>query len=249
MRDLAVVALEEVLAHDLPVRLDLGLPAGVVDERVDVEPELRDLRGQRAERLRERLGVGVGVREDERAPGVDRDGNEAELVLREVRLLLAARRRAEAAVEPVRPGVVRALQRLAARLPLGEGGAAVAADVDEAAQDAVSVARDDDRCAAGLAWRSSRASRAVRCGRRTATRGGGSAPPPAAGSRDPCTRRTAASDPPRERTRLSRPRPVAATGHVPVSDTKTGPREPVALDRAGSPAGQGQGGHCSVSDT
>ena len=44
MRDLAVVALEEVLADDLPVRLDFGLPAGVVDERVDVEPELRDLR-------------------------------------------------------------------------------------------------------------------------------------------------------------------------------------------------------------
>ena len=120
MRDLAVVALEEVLAHDLPVRLDLGLPAGVVDERVDVEPELRDLRGERAERLRERLRVGAGVGEDERAPGVDRDGNEAELVLREVRLLVAARRRAEAAVEAVRPGVVRALQRLAARLALGE---------------------------------------------------------------------------------------------------------------------------------
>src|SRR6476660_7324871 len=116
MRDLAVVALEEVLAHDLPVRRDLGLPAGVVDERVHVEPELSDLRGERAERLRQWLGVGAGVREDEQAPGVDRDGQEAELVLREVRLLLAARCLAEAAVEPVRPGVVRALESLAAAL-------------------------------------------------------------------------------------------------------------------------------------
>src|SRR4051794_31780402 len=148
MRDLAVVALEEVLADDLPIRLDHGLPAGVVDEGVHVEPELGDLRGERAERLRQRLGVDAGVREDERAPGADRDRNEAELVLREVRLLLAARRLAEAAVEPVRPGVVRALQRLAVRLPLGEREAAVAADVDEATQHAVAVLRDDDRCAA-----------------------------------------------------------------------------------------------------
>ena len=59
VRDLAVVALEEVLADDLPVRLDLGLPAGVVDERVDVEAELCDLGGQRAECLRERLPTGV----------------------------------------------------------------------------------------------------------------------------------------------------------------------------------------------
>src|SRR6188472_1033619 len=100
MRDLAVVALEEVLADDLPVRLDLGFPAGVVDEGVDFEAEFRDLCGERAERLRQRLGGGAGVREDERAPGVDRDGHEAELVLREARLLLAARRLAEAAVEP-----------------------------------------------------------------------------------------------------------------------------------------------------
>src|SRR5947207_2243352 len=114
MRDLAVVALEEVLAHDLPVGLDLGFPAGVVDEGVHVEPELGDLRGERAERVRERFRAGPGIGEDERAPGVDRDRDEAELVLREARLLLAARRLAEAAVEPVRPGVIRALQRLAA---------------------------------------------------------------------------------------------------------------------------------------
>jgi hypothetical protein len=45
MRDLAVVALEEVLAHDLPVGGDLGLPAGVVDEGVHLQAELRDLGG------------------------------------------------------------------------------------------------------------------------------------------------------------------------------------------------------------
>ena len=59
MRDLAVVALEEVLADDLPVRLELRLPARVEDERVDVEPELRDLRGHRAERVGERLRIAL----------------------------------------------------------------------------------------------------------------------------------------------------------------------------------------------
>jgi len=39
VRDLAVVALEEVLADDLPVRLELGLPACVEDEVVHVEAE------------------------------------------------------------------------------------------------------------------------------------------------------------------------------------------------------------------
>ena len=46
VRDLAVVALEEVLADDLPVRRDLRFPAGVVDELVDVQSELGDLSGQ-----------------------------------------------------------------------------------------------------------------------------------------------------------------------------------------------------------
>src|SRR5215469_16576079 len=114
MGDRAVVALEEVLADDLPVRVDLRLPAPVVDERVDVEAELLDLRGKRAEGLVERLRLGAGVGEEERAPGVDRDRHETQLVLRELRLLLAARRGPEAAVEPVRPGVVGALERLAA---------------------------------------------------------------------------------------------------------------------------------------
>jgi hypothetical protein len=104
-----------------------------VDEGADVESELCDLRGQRPEGVGERLGVWPGVGEEERAPGVDRDGNEAELVLREVRLLLAAWRRSEAAVEAVRPRVIRALERLAAPFAVGDDVAPVAADVDEAA--------------------------------------------------------------------------------------------------------------------
>ena len=150
MRDLAVVALEEVLAHDLPVGLDLGLPAPVVDERCDVEPELGDLRRQRAERLREQFRVRAHVDEDERPPCSDRSRQEPELLARKAGLFVRPRRAAECAVEPVRPRVVRALERLAGLLSLGDGEAAVAADVDEAAQHAVEVARDDDRRPAHL---------------------------------------------------------------------------------------------------
>ena len=139
VRDLAVVALEEVLADDLPVRLELGLPARVEDERVDVEPELGDLRGHRAERVGERLRVARRVHEDERPPRVDGDAAQAELVLREVRLLVRSRRRAQRAVEPVRPGVVRALQRLARPLAARDREAAVAAHVEKRAQLAVRV--------------------------------------------------------------------------------------------------------------
>src|SRR5205823_752598 len=63
--------------------------------------------------------------------------------------LIAARRRAQASVKPVRPGVVRALQGLAALLAFREREAAVPADVDETAQHAVAVTRDDDRRPAG----------------------------------------------------------------------------------------------------
>src|SRR4029077_4605383 len=98
----------------------------------------------RSERVRKRFRVGADVGEEERAPGIDRNRDEAELVLREIRLLVAARRIAEAAVEPVGPRVVRALQGLAAALPFGERVTAVAADGDEPAQHAVAIARHDD---------------------------------------------------------------------------------------------------------
>ena len=106
-------------------------------------PRSRTIVGQVAERLLERGGLGVGVDEHERSPGADRHRHQPEPGAVEVRV--GARRGAQAAVEPVGPGVVRALQRAA----LGRAGrderAAVAADVGERAQDVVAVAREHDR--------------------------------------------------------------------------------------------------------
>ena len=71
VRDLAVVALEEVLAADLPVRLVAGARAAEEAKRVDVEARVGDERGQLAQRLGERGRLPVGVDEHERSPGVD----------------------------------------------------------------------------------------------------------------------------------------------------------------------------------
>src|SRR5207248_5042681 len=99
---------------------------------------------ERAEGFRERRRVEIGVDEHERPPGVDLDRAQAELAGLEALLAVGSRGRAERAVEPVRPGVVRALQRLPRASLLDDHGAAVAADVQEGAYLAGAVECDDD---------------------------------------------------------------------------------------------------------
>ena len=131
MGDLAVVALEEVLAAHLPVRLvRRGRPLEEA-KRAEVEAGGCQEPRQLPEVLRERRCVGVRVDEDERPPGFDLDRHEPELRSVEARLPLRARSGAERAVEAVGPRVVRALQRLALPLALADERAAVAADVQE----------------------------------------------------------------------------------------------------------------------
>ena len=85
----------------------------------------------------------VGIDEHEAAPGVHGDRHERELLAVEVHLARHARRVLEPAVERVRPAVVAALQELAAAVLHRHRVRAVAADVDEAVQLALGVARDD----------------------------------------------------------------------------------------------------------
>src|SRR5205085_10007186 len=72
--------------------------------------------------------------------------HEPELLARKAGLFVRPRRAAECAVEPVRPRVVRALERLALALAHGDRRPAVAAHVHERAQLAVSRARDHYGC-------------------------------------------------------------------------------------------------------
>ena len=115
MRGRAVIALEEVLAHDLPVRVRAELDARVKDERVDVDVA-REQRRQLSEVLVQ------WCRRDQRQLGcVER------------RLAVRARRAAERAVEAVRPRVVVALDRGARAAALRQHGATVATHVEERA--------------------------------------------------------------------------------------------------------------------
>ncbi len=128
-----MVALEEVLARDLPVRFQLARRTVVESECLDVHDLGEELR-QAAECLGKGRRRHVGIDEDERPPGVDLDREEGQLGRVEVRLAVGPRRGAERAVEAVRPRVVGALQRLALALALRDLEAAVPADVHERLQ-------------------------------------------------------------------------------------------------------------------
>ena len=145
MRNGAVVALEVVLDADLPVRVVLALGPPVEDERVDVDATFGDESRQVAQVLRKRTARRVGIDEDERPPGVDRDGHEPEAAAVEAGLGVGSGCGPQRSVEVVRPGVVGTLQRLALPGAVAEEVAAMTADVDECAERVVAAAHEDDR--------------------------------------------------------------------------------------------------------
>ncbi len=144
VRGRAVVALEEVLGGDLPVAVELRLGALKEPQCVQVDARVGDALGDSVEEVLERPGVGIGVHEDQRAPGVDTQRDEAELLLVHAALLVPARGGDEAAVEAVRPRVVRALERLASPGAFADDRPAVPADVQERAQLVLTIADEDD---------------------------------------------------------------------------------------------------------
>jgi hypothetical protein len=149
VRRRAVIALEEVLHGDLPVRVQLHVHARMEDELRQVEIAGHELRHD-SERVGERRRVGIRVHEQERPPHVGARRDQRPVGVVELRLALRARRLAEPPVQLVRPGVVRALKRLPAATPLHERGAPVAADVQEGAQLADPVAHDEKRDVAAV---------------------------------------------------------------------------------------------------
>src|SRR6266516_3976764 len=130
MRNGAVVALEEVLARNLPVCVELELGAETELERIDVE-DLAESRRHVGQRLGQRGRLGIGIYEHEGPEGVDLDLPEPELVAVHSRLAIGARCVAQPAVARIGPRVVRALQRLARPVPTRDYVPAMAADVEE----------------------------------------------------------------------------------------------------------------------
>ena len=112
---------------------------------VDVDAaSTHDVR-ERVQRVGQRRCVGIRVHEDEGPPGIHLRGAQCELVAIEVGVGLGARRRAEAAVQPVGPRVVVALEAGAAARAGDHLGAAMAADVGERSQRSVAIAHHDER--------------------------------------------------------------------------------------------------------
>src|SRR5438445_6215502 len=139
MRDGAVVALEEVLGADLPVRFVLEVRTREKAERVDVDAGFGDALRNLFEKVGERRCVEIRVDEDERAPGVELEGDEAEALL-DPAFAVRARCGDQLSVEGVGPRVVGALERLALARALADNRATVAADVDEGSQGPFAVA-------------------------------------------------------------------------------------------------------------
>ena len=131
----AVVALEEVLgARSSSCRRAPTRSAGGSGARRGRSLRRRSAPGCRRGSPRAARASGTRVHEDQRAPRVELQLHEAELLLLDPTLLVAARSGDEPPVEPVRPRVVGALQRLAAPLALADDRAAVPADVEEGAE-------------------------------------------------------------------------------------------------------------------
>ena len=144
VRDVAVVALQEVVDDVLPVgRHVVGQPFGVRQLR-DVRCPARDVGGQVAGLLRQRFGVRVEVDVDHAAELLDLHLVEADLALVEGFHLVRAAGGLEVPVEAVGPGVVGA-DDVAGRARAGEElMGAVLAYVVERPQSTVSVAHDGD---------------------------------------------------------------------------------------------------------
>src|SRR5688572_10339482 len=102
--DSTVVALQEVLDHDLPVGARRPLLARAEAQLLEAQSASADDGRELAEQAPER-GACLQIREDERAPRVDVDGQERQAAAIESRLVIGARRRAQTSIEPVRPRV------------------------------------------------------------------------------------------------------------------------------------------------
>ena len=145
VRDVAVVALQEVVDDVLPVRAHVVAQPLGVGQLGDVGRPARDLRGQVGGLLRQRRGGGVEVDVDEAAELLDLHLVEADLALVEGRHPVGPAGGLQRAVEVVGPRVVRADDVARRPRPGQQLVRAVLADVVERAQSPVPAADHRDR--------------------------------------------------------------------------------------------------------
>src|SRR5258708_1320909 len=146
MRDRTVVAFVEILDDYLPVRSNFVNVAPKHSHLREIDSRALEDSRQLAKHVAQRSGGRRGVDENQRPPGLDRERCERQCFLRELALLILARRSAERPVQIVSPSVIVALQRLAIACTLEDNLApAMTAYVGKCANRFFSIAHNHDR--------------------------------------------------------------------------------------------------------
>ena len=148
MRRGAMIALEEIVDADLPIGLDDADAAARTVVGALHLGETRDMglefRQEPASLLRQGLGMGVQVVEDERPQCLDPDRREAELAFVEALHLLRTPGTAERSGQVIGPGVIGAGDHLGPAVAFQKLMSPMGADIVEAAQFAILAAADED---------------------------------------------------------------------------------------------------------
>src|SRR3984957_17682944 len=146
MRDRAVVAFVEILDDYFPVRGNFVDVAPKHPHLREIDPRALENRWQVAQNVAHWGGGRGRVDENQRPPHLDRKRRERQRVLRELSLLILARRGAERAVQVVGPSVVVTLQGLAiARAFKDDLTPAMTAYVGKRANRTTGISHDHDR--------------------------------------------------------------------------------------------------------
>ena len=147
MGDRAVVALEEIVDHVLPVRLDVEGQAVREGKLIEIRHQGANLVGQALALLSEWSRVGIQVDEDEGAELLDPYRGQADLALVEVLDVIGVGGVAQLAVQAVGPGVVGAGDDLLGALALEQFMGPVLADIVEGPELAFPAADREKRIA------------------------------------------------------------------------------------------------------
>src|SRR4029077_7029839 len=144
MRDMAVVAFQEIVDRVLPIPGNVVGQGPRQHQPLDLRAIGTDLALQRAALAGERWGIGIEVDEDEVRQGFDADRPQAELLLVEIWKAFAAAGGPQPAIGVIGPSVIGAGDEFRLAAPRQQLVGAMLAHIVEAAEHAVLAADDDD---------------------------------------------------------------------------------------------------------
>src|SRR5271165_4259033 len=148
VRERAVITLEEIFEHYLPIRPRPPFFSCVELERVELDAATCDCFDERSEERQHRRRIAVEIDEHKGAERLGSDWHQRVILEPKAGLAGRARRGFETAGKIVGPGVIAALHPVGVTAPLHDFVAAVTADIYKPVETPV-VADDDNRHAAG----------------------------------------------------------------------------------------------------